>query len=138
MATPTLALTANGTLGLAFYDHREDDSRSKLPMTTSYWLRTSRDGGATWSPDQRVAGPFDQSGAPDFDGTLSSGSLGDTDPMYTQGMLGDYQGMAPMGGAFGLTFVLSRPLPGGSFALTPTDSHGNPDPTDLFFARVTP
>lgn len=132
VAAPVVAVTDNGTIGLAFYDHRDDDPATRAPITASYWLRSSRDRGDTWSADMRVAGPFDQSAAPDANGRFSE------DPAYTQGMLGDTQGIATMGSSFALTFVLSTPLEGANFSLTPTDGHGNPNPTDLFFARVSP
>lgn len=129
---PTLAVTRDDTLGLAFYDHRQDDPANTVPMTTTYWLRTSFDRGATWTREQLVAGPFDQSSSPDTNGALNS------NPMYKQGILGDTEGIAAAGSSFQLGYVVGQPLPGASFAMPATDSHGNPNPTDLFASRLTP
>lgn len=91
-----IAVSADGTLGVTFYDHRRvnpDDPTSN----TDVWVRHSHDGGRSWSEDH-VAGPFDQSTAPD------GGDLN------VDGDIGDYQGLVPIGDGFGATFVLAEPL----------------------------
>jgi hypothetical protein len=56
-AAGNLAIARDGTLGLLFYDHR-NDVRSDQELTTDVWLSYSRDDGQTWS-DAHLAGPFD-------------------------------------------------------------------------------
>lgn len=122
-AAPSLAVAADGTVGVAFYDHRNDDPRNIPPKVTDYWLRHSHDGGSSWQ-EAHLAGPFDQTYAPTNDG-------GPGGP----GFLGDYQGMTALGNGFGTAFALAQPLPGANFELGPWPS---PDdiPTDIFFVRV--
>src|SRR3954454_12128372 len=79
--TPSIAVSANGTIGVVHYDLRHDDARAPLP--TDVWLTTSSDGGATWS-EQHVSGPFDMTKAPDAGGYFT----------------GDYIGLAATGTAF--------------------------------------
>ena len=109
-AAPSLAVSANGTLGIGFYDHRKDEDRSSPPTTTDYWYRSSSDGGATW-PERHVAGPFDQTSAPSDDGSLDG-----------PGFLGDNQGITAVTGGIAVTYTLAAPL-----AATA--------PTDIFFSR---
>jgi hypothetical protein len=81
----TVAVTAEGTVAVLWYDFRENDPRPGLP--TDVFLRHSHDGGATWSVAQKLAGPFDMEAAP-----LSFG------PGFFRGyFLGDYQGLAAAG-----------------------------------------
>ena len=104
-AAPSLAVSPHGTLGIRFYDHRRDDTRSSPPTTTDYWFRSSSDGGATWQ-EQHVAGPFDQTSAPSDDGSLDG-----------PGFLGDNQGIAAVKGGIAVTYTLAAPLA----ATAPTD-----------------
>lgn len=123
LAAPSLAVAADGTVGVAFYDHRNDDPRNDPPKVTDFWFRHSHDGGSSWQ-ETHLAGPFDQTYAPTADG-------GPGGP----GFLGDYQGMTAIGNGFGAAFVLAQPLPGANFKLGDWPS---PDdiPTDVFFVRV--
>lgn len=120
IATPNLAVADDGTVGMTFYDHRNDSGDSS-ELTTDLWFRHSHDG-VDWTEDP-IAGPFDKTVAPDgkkvendFDGP---------------GNIGDYQGIAPMAGGFASSFVLAKPLDNANFAPT------HP-PTDIFFARLRP
>ena len=88
---PTLAATADGTLGLSFYDFRDDKSGDD-PLTTEFWFRRSSDGGRTWS-EARVAAPFDLRTAVDASGY----------------MVGDYVGIAALPDGFANAFSMSRP-----------------------------
>jgi BNR repeat protein len=108
-SAPSVSVNADGTIAVAFYDHRRDADVTDTTQFTDRWVRTSSDGGATWS-DTPVAGPFDQSSAPQGGG------------------IGDSQGIAPVRGGFAMTFTLARPLGGANFNLASP-------PTDIFFSR---
>jgi hypothetical protein len=84
----TVEVTADGTIAVMYYDFRGNTSGSGLP--TDVWLRHSHDGGATWSPDQHVYGPFDMEDAPVARGWF----------------LGDYQGLAAAGNDLLLFFAV--------------------------------
>lgn len=86
-----LAVAADGTVAVMFYDHRSDPPGTSPPARTDLWLRSSRDGGLTWS-EQHLAGPFDRTTA------------------LRDGYIGDYHGLVPLGPGFGATFVLAKPL----------------------------
>jgi BNR repeat-like domain len=79
--TPAIAVGADGTIGVVYYDFRNDDSGA--PLVTDVWITTSSDGGATWS-EQHVSGPFDMANAP-----VSRGYF-----------VGDYIGLGAAGAAF--------------------------------------
>lgn len=123
---PNLAVTEDGTIGVAFYDHRNDPDNNTDPRSTDFWLRHSHDGGANWA-DDHIAGHFDQATAP------------------RGGKIGWYQGIAPMSGGFATTFTLAKPLAGAKFELAklpcdPTQDDCPTNPTDIFFAtaRISP
>lgn len=83
--TPSVAVRADGTIGVTYFDFRDNTGASSLP--TTYWLAQSTDG-VHWSESQ-VAGPFDLITAP-----------------YAEGLfLGDYQGLDSVGSAFLPFFV---------------------------------
>jgi hypothetical protein len=90
LLAPSLAVAADGTVGIAFYDHRNSSGGDPL-TSTNYWLRYSRDGGPTWQEDLRLGGPFDQTTAPRKD-------------------IGDYQGIASIRGGFATSFVMAEPV----------------------------
>ena len=79
---PSVAVRADGTIGVAYYDFRSNTSDPGT-LPTDYWLARSTDGGATWR-ESRVAGPFDLAIAP-----LAGGLF-----------LGDYQALISIGDAF--------------------------------------
>jgi hypothetical protein len=116
LSDPAIAVGADGTVGVAFYDHRHNVSTTNPPTITDYWLRTSIDGGEDWD-EQHVAGPFDQTVAPSNDGSLHGDS-------GHYGFLGDYWQMQAIDGGFGLSFVLTN-----------AGAPGNP--TDTYFATVS-
>jgi hypothetical protein len=86
---PTLAATSDGTLGVFFYDYRNDADPSDNVLTTDAWLRLSGDGGATWQ-EVHLGGPFDRNSVPN-------------------GAIGGYQGLAALPGAFGAAFTMGAP-----------------------------
>ncbi|MDH5266028.1 MAG: glycoside hydrolase, partial [Betaproteobacteria bacterium] len=85
--TPTVHVLADGTIGVTYFDLRDNTAnRSTLP--TGYFLARSTDGGTTWT-ETRLAGPFDLATAPNANGLF----------------LGDYMGLAGSGTAFLSLFV---------------------------------
>lgn len=79
--TPTVQVLADGTIGVTYYDLR-DNTPDPVTLPTGYWLARSTDG-TTWT-ERRVAGPFDLASAPDAGGLF----------------LGDYMGLGGAGSAF--------------------------------------
>jgi hypothetical protein len=91
--TPSLAVGADGTVAIAYYDFRRDTNNPAVLMT-SYWRILSTDGGSTWI-ESPIAEPFDFTPAPVTDG---SGLF-----------VGDYQGLAASGQRFLSFFAVSSP-----------------------------
>jgi len=81
--TPMVAVAGDGTVGVTYYDLRDNHLGDTSSFRLTAWLATSHDGGATWS-DEALSEPFD----------LRPASLGEA---Y---FLGDYQGLAVSDGAF--------------------------------------
>jgi hypothetical protein len=88
--TPSIAVAADGTVGVTYYDFRNNTDASGL--TTDYWFVhchaatddcTSPSSWAT-APETHVAGPFDMETAPDARGYF----------------VGDYEGLARAGSSF--------------------------------------
>jgi hypothetical protein len=74
--TASVNVTDDGTIGVTYYDFR-NDTPSAGTLLTSYWMLTSTDGGRTWS-ESRIAKPFDMRTAPDARGFF----------------VGDYEGLS--------------------------------------------
>ena len=93
--TPSIAVAANGTVGVAYYDFRNNDSAAGLP--TDYWFTSCTS--ACTSPgswvETHVNGSFDMENAPVARGYF----------------LGDYEGIATTGNDFGLLFARSGDSP---------------------------
>jgi hypothetical protein len=105
---PTLAVSPAGTIGVTYFDFRNDVPGDPA-LTTDLWFRHSHDGGATWS-ETHLAGPFDLRSAPLLGG-------------YP---LGDYFALAPIGRTgFGAAWIQT---------IGPQDQ--DQDNTDAFFARI--
>ena len=79
--TPSLNVAADGTLGVTYYDLR-DNTADAATLLVDYWLATTTDG-TTWN-ERLVTGPFDLSIAPNALGLF----------------LGDYQGLVSGNGNF--------------------------------------
>ncbi|HEX4885198.1 MAG TPA: sialidase family protein [Casimicrobiaceae bacterium] len=78
---PTVAIRADGTLGVTYFDFRSNTADpSTLP--TEFWLAQSADG-TNWT-ERRITGPFDLRAAPNANGLF----------------IGDYMGLAARGNAF--------------------------------------
>jgi hypothetical protein len=108
--TPTVKVAANGTVGVTYYDFRNNTGAPGL--TTDYWfVSCSSDcaDSSSWGGEQHVAGPFDEEQAADAGGYF----------------LGDYEGMITNGNTFGPFFVQAV-------------SRAANDPSDVYYATVTP
>ena len=106
---PAIAVDSRGTVGVMWYDTRNDLPGDK-PLTTDVWFAHSRDGGTSWK-QLHVAGPFDLRTAPrpnDFT------------------RIGEYQGLAGL---------RTR---GFAAAFTQAVPQAKDGPTDIFFARIGP
>jgi hypothetical protein len=87
---PTVAIAPDGTIGVLYYDMRNDTS-DPATLLVDAWLATSADG-TTWS-ERHVAGPFDFNYAPIAEGGP---------------FVGDYQGLAAVNGQFAAFFVTTN------------------------------
>jgi len=85
---PAIAVDAHGTLGITWYDLR-NDRRGDATLTTDVWFARSRDRGATWR-QEHLAGSFDLRTAPN-------------------NRLGEYQGLAGLRHGFAAVFTMSQP-----------------------------
>jgi Neuraminidase (sialidase) len=91
--TPALAAAPDGSLGLSWYETGRDRP-GDAALTTDVAFAHSRDGGRTWTA-RRLLGPFDLRRAPRARGAL---------------FLGDYTGIAPVPGGFGVLSAVASPL----------------------------
>jgi hypothetical protein len=87
---PAVAVAHDGTIGVTWYDLRNDKAGDNA-LTTDYWFAYSRDGGKHWH-EHHLAGPFDlrtsrRTGRP----------------------LGVYQGLAGLRHGFAATFIQTKP-----------------------------
>jgi hypothetical protein len=108
--TPTVKVAADGTVGVTYYDFRNNTGAPGL--TTDYWFVSCAADCAdasSWGGEQHVAGPFDEEQAADAGGYF----------------LGDYEGMVTIGNTFGPFFVQAV-------------SRAANDPSDVFYTTVTP
>jgi hypothetical protein len=94
--TPTVAVAADGTVGVTYYDFRNNTPAVGLP--TDYWFvhchAVAQDctNPASWSTETHVAGPFDMETAPDANGYF----------------VGDYEGLARAGNSFVAFFAMAN------------------------------
>jgi hypothetical protein len=108
--TPSVKVAANGTVGVTYYDFRNNTPSAGL--TTDFWFihcHASCTSGGNWSEETHVAGPFDEEQAPDARGLF----------------LGDYMGLVTVGNTF-------TPIFGEGI------SRAQGNPTDLFSSSVHP
>jgi len=109
--TPSVAVLADGTVGVTYFDFRKDspsqDSNGIKSLPTDYWFTSSTDG-VHWS-EQHITGPFDLRQAPIAEGYF----------------VGDYQALGKIGSVFVPFFVQ-------------TTDKGTSDRTDAFFLPPQP
>lgn len=133
--TPTVAVNANGTVAVTYYDSKDLSATNTTTWPIEYFVTYSGDAGATFGAPQQIAGPFDLKSAPVARGFF----------------LGDYEGLQSTGSGFVALFVKTNcdlnpadpnappsgnPLCGpASSTVTPTP---NTDPTNVFSAILTP
>jgi hypothetical protein len=86
---PAVSIAADGTIGVLYYDMR-NDTADPTTLLVDVWLTTTSDGGVTWS-EHHVTGPFDFNAAPIAEGGL---------------FVGDYQGL--VSGGLGFTALFAR------------------------------
>lgn len=112
MMNPNLTVTENGSIGLLFYDDRNDKAGDD-GTSIDAWLATSSDGGSQWK-QTHLGGPFDAGaipGPPEY-------------PDNPADDIGEYQGIAAIpGDGIALAFTMASPV-------------STVGPTDIFFARV--
>ena len=109
---PTLAAAKDGTLGLTYYDDRNDRPGDQQ-FTLDAWFTHSHDGGTSWEQDAHLAGPFDASTAPH---AINRGG-------HSGRFLGEQQALAAIPGGFAAASTVAKPL-------------AVAGPTDILFARV--
>jgi hypothetical protein len=95
------------TLGILYFDFRDDARRGDGKAEFSWWFVHSDDRGRSWH-EQRLTGPSDLHSAPNT---------------YVGHFIGDYFGLQPAGRDFVAAITLARPL-------------ARQGPTDIFFARL--
>jgi hypothetical protein len=87
--TPTVAVNANGSVAVTYYDLRNLPSGDTSTLPTDVWLKTSPRGGGAFGPDTHVAGSFNMMVAPSAGGFF----------------VGDYEGLGVNGNSFLPFFV---------------------------------
>lgn len=95
---PTLAVAGDGTVGVTYYDTR-NDVLGDDEWTADLFFAHSIDGGQTWE-ERHLAGPIDLR-------TTLTRYLPDP---FEGGWLGDYNGMAGLPHGFATAFALSQPV----------------------------
>jgi hypothetical protein len=106
---PAVAVDAHGTVGVTWYDLRNDQP-GDTALTADVWFAYSGDRGRSWR-QAHVAGPTDLR----------------TAPLPAHNFVGEYQGLAglPRGRGFAAVVTLAAP-------------QAKDGPTDIFFARIGP
>ena len=110
---PSVAVAADGSVGVSWYDLR-NDRRGDGETTTDAWFAHSHDDGRSFE-EQHLAGPFD------LRSTLGAPNLTGDRRRY---FLGDLAGLAALGDGFGAAFTQGRPQAS--------------SPGDVFFAALRP
>jgi hypothetical protein len=108
--TPSVDVAEDGTVSVGYYDFRNNNTSDPSRLETDYWLVHSHNGGATWSDDTHIGGPFDMRTAPDARGYF----------------VGDYEGLSAVGSNGFLPFFVQA------------NSGNISDRTDVFSTRVVP
>ena len=112
---PIVAVAGDGTVGVFYYDNRNDKPHDSS-WTTDVYLAYARSGSQRWR-EQHLAGPFNLATAP-VEGQESA--VQRPQPYY---FLGDYFGLAGLPHGFAAAFTMAKPR----------SRHGR---TDIFFAST--
>lgn len=104
---PTVAVTPEDVVGVAYFDTRHDRLGDD-ELTTDLWLSWSDDRGLSWRELRLTAESFDLRSAPDASGY----------------MLGDYVGLVGVPSGFGALVALARPI-------------ADTGPTDIFYIHAS-
>lgn len=100
--TPSVAVTTNGKVAIAYYDLRRDNIHDAV-LSTNYWATTTTDG-VHFAGDRQLAASFDLLTAP-----------------FARGyFIGDYEGLTAVGNHFVAVFAKTN-CTGSSCANNPTD-----------------
>jgi hypothetical protein len=94
--TPTVAVTAEGDVGVTYYDIRTLQPGNTTTLPTSVWLTVSPRGGARFGHERQLGAVFDFLQA----------------PRAHSPFLGDYQGLTASGDRLRALFVTANPDPG--------------------------
>ncbi len=114
--TPMIAVAANGTVGVTYYDFRNLAAGDTTTLPTDYWFTSSADGGQTWTASSHVAGSFNMLFAP-----------------YAVGyFVGDYEGLAASGSSFQALFVQANCTVPATGTCDPSNR------TDVYTTTITP
>jgi hypothetical protein len=111
--TPSIAVAADGTIGVTYYDFRNNTPAPGLP--TDYWFvhchpaTQNCASASSWTSETHVAGPFDMETAPNANGLF----------------VGDYEGLARAANSFVAFFAMAND---GNLA----------NRTDIFMSKLTP
>ncbi len=87
--TAAVQVSADGTVGVTYYDFRNLQTGNTTTLPTDYWFTTSTNGGASFGSETHLAGSFDMLTAPFAVGFF----------------VGDYEGLATTGTTFRPFFV---------------------------------
>lgn len=90
--TPTVAVAADGTVAVTYYDFRNNAAHSGTD-NVDYWAQTSTDGGKTWGTATRLT----ESSFPASDAPASAGL-----------MIGDYEALTNVGSTFVAAFQVDN------------------------------
>lgn len=99
--TGSIEVDAEGSLGVTYYDFRNDDPTTPA-LETDLWFLRSTDGGASWSEERVTPASFDMRTAPVARGYF----------------VGDYEGLAATGTTFKALWSQSLPTGTDTFAAT--------------------
>jgi hypothetical protein len=102
--TPSVDVNASGDVAVTFYDFRNDTPTTDTALT-DYWIRTSSNGGSTWTTQQVTPTSFDMKKAPVARGFF----------------VGDYEGLDHSANDFKVFFVQTH---NGDTGGNPTDVYG--------------
>jgi hypothetical protein len=105
---PTIAVDSHGTVGVTWYDLR-NDRPGDTALTADVWFAHSHDRGTSWR-QTHVVGPTDLR----------------TAPLPAHNYVGEYQGLAALRGR-GFAAIFTLPAP-----------QAKDGPTDIFVARIGP